>query len=486
MFQQFHITGNTSYTYAYKVLDLLNQERRKKGLTDLQMDAELLDAAMQRAVECYIYYNHQRPNGERCFTISNRMNRENIAMGYQSPEDVMSAWMNSAGHYDNIMAAENKSVGIGCVSIGRRLYWTQCFGNVTAVSAARPADQSKVYTVEAAGSIAAGLESTSGTISAGETIALKVIAVSETSRVIVGNDSYQWSSSKTGVAAVDKKGVITGKAAGTAVITGVNIGNPAKTLTYTVTVEEEMKKLTGWQKTGGIWYYYNANGVKQTGWQKLDGKWYYLDGSGAMQTRWCKVSGKWYYLGVDGVMRSGWQKLDGKWYYFDGSGVMQTTWSQIAGKWYYFGTDGAMRSGWQKISTKWYYLDSSGVMQIKWCRVGGRWYYLGTDGAMRSGWQKISAKWYYLDGSGAMQTGWCQIGGKWYYLGTNGVMRTRWQKADNKWYYLDDSGVMQTGWLKLDGQWYYFKADGAMVSTDTYIAGKKHKFNSKGVWLGAY
>lgn len=340
MFQQFHITGNTSYTYAYKVLDLLNQERRKKGLTDLQMDAELLDAAMQRAVECYIYYNHQRPNGERCFTISNRMNRENIAMGYQSPEDVMSAWMNSAGHYDNIMAAENKSVGIGCVSIGRRLYWTQCFGNVTAVSAARPADQSKVYTVEAAGSIAAGLESTFGTISAGETIALKVIAVSETSRVIVGNDSYQWSSSKTGVAAVDKKGVITGKAAGTAVITGVNIGNPAKTLTYTVTVEEEMKKLTGWQKTGGIWYYYNANGVKQTGWQKLDGKWYYLNSKGEMQLGWCKVGGKWYYLDGSGVMQTGWLKLDGQWYYFKADGAMVSTDTYIAGKKHKFNSKG--------------------------------------------------------------------------------------------------------------------------------------------------
>lgn len=244
--------------------------------------------------------------------------------------------------------------------------------------------------------------------------------------------------------------------------------------------------LAGWEQQAGKWYYYNSNGIKLTGWQKLDGKWYYLDGSGAMQTRWCKVSGKWYYLGADGVMRSGWQKLDGKWYYFDGSGVMQTTWSQIAGKWYYFGADGAMRSGWQKVSAKWYYLDSSGVMQIKWCRVSGRWYYLGTDGVMRSGWQKLDGKWYYLDGGGVLQTGWHQISGKWYYLGTDGVMRTRWQKADNKWYYLDDSGVMQTGWLKLDGQWYYFKTDGSMVNTDTYIAGKKHRFNSKGVWLGAY
>ena len=422
VYQQFRITGYTSYSYAYKILDLLNQERRKEGLTDLQMDAELLDAAMQRAAECSVYYDHQRPNGERCFTISKRMNRENIAMGYPSPESVMNGWMNSPGHHTNIMAKENASVGIGCVRVGNTWCWTQCFGSVTAVAAARPGDQNKTYTVETDDSITASLQSTSGKINEGETIALKVITASDTGRVIAENDSYQWSSSKTGVAAVDKNGVISGKTAGTAVITGINTGNPAKTLTYTVTVEK--KKVTGWQKTGGIWYYFDADGIKQTGWQKVGGKWYYLNSKGEMQLGWCKTGGKWYYLDGSGVMQTGWQKISGKWYYLDGSGAMQT--------------------GWLKISGKWYYLDGSGAMQ--------------------AGWQKISGKWYYLDGSGVMQTGWLKISGKWYYL--------------------DGGGVMQTGWLKQGSRWYYLKTDGSMVNTDTYINGKRNRFNGDGVWLG--
>lgn len=426
--QEFHITGYTSYSYAYKVLELLNEERRKNGLTELQMDTELLEAAMQRAVECSFCFAHQRPNGERCFTASDRMSRENIAMGQTSPEEVMEGWINSSGHHANIMAADNVSVGIGCVCIGGKWYWTQCFGRNIAISAAQPKDLDRAYTVEADDNITAGLLTGSGKIKEGETIALSPIVISEYGRVFLDNDSYQWSSSKTNVAAVDKKGVISGKTAGTAVITGINIGNPAKTLTYTVTVEKkkviEEEKMTGWQKISGIWYYYGTNGVKQTGWQKISSKWYYLNSNGEMQIGWCKVSGKWYYLDGSGVMQNGWQKIGGKWYYLDGSGVMQT------------------------------------------------------------GWQKISGKWYYLDRGGVMQTGWRKVGGKWYYLDGSGIMQTGWYKISSQWYYLDGSGVMQTGWLKLGSQWYYLNTDGVMVNSNTYINGKRNRFNSNGVWLG--
>ena len=36
------------------------------------------------------------------------------------------------------------------------------------------------------------------------------------------------------------------------------------------------KKLTGWQKIKGSWYYYNNKGVIQKGWQKIKNSWYYL------------------------------------------------------------------------------------------------------------------------------------------------------------------------------------------------------------------
>lgn len=51
----FGITGACDYTKASEVLELLNDHREKNGLTPLTMDAELTEAAMQRAAEIAIY-----------------------------------------------------------------------------------------------------------------------------------------------------------------------------------------------------------------------------------------------------------------------------------------------------------------------------------------------------------------------------------------------------------------------------------------------
>ncbi len=81
-----------------------------------------------------------------------------------------------------------------------------------------------------------------------------------------------------------------------------------------------------WSQSGGNWYYYNANGVKQTGWIKDNGQWYYLNGSGVMQTGWLSYKNQWYYLNSSGVMQTGWAQVGGAWYYFDSDGAMQTGW----------------------------------------------------------------------------------------------------------------------------------------------------------------
>ena len=57
--------------------------------------------------------------------VSNNYAGENIAMGYSSPEAVMTAWMNSAGHRANILSANFTTLGVGYVADGG--YWTQWF-----------------------------------------------------------------------------------------------------------------------------------------------------------------------------------------------------------------------------------------------------------------------------------------------------------------------------------------------------------------------
>ena len=114
---QVTVTGYRSYSYAWQVLSLVNQERAKVGLPALTMDQELLDAAMQRAYETAVYYSHTRPDGRACFTASSLTVGENIAAGQFSPAHVMNSWMNSEGHRANILDTGYASIGIGAVEV---------------------------------------------------------------------------------------------------------------------------------------------------------------------------------------------------------------------------------------------------------------------------------------------------------------------------------------------------------------------------------
>ena len=67
------VSGTARYDHAFQVLELVNQERAKVGAEPLEMDEELLSAAMLRAAETVVNFNHTRPNGERCFTASSKM-----------------------------------------------------------------------------------------------------------------------------------------------------------------------------------------------------------------------------------------------------------------------------------------------------------------------------------------------------------------------------------------------------------------------------
>lgn len=118
------------------VAQLVNQERAKEGLSPLRVDTQLLDAAKIRALELPQLFDHQRPDGRSCFTVLDDIGYtsystlgENIAAGQQTPESVMSAWMNSPGHRANILNPDFTSIGVGCVAgnEGYPLYWVQLF-----------------------------------------------------------------------------------------------------------------------------------------------------------------------------------------------------------------------------------------------------------------------------------------------------------------------------------------------------------------------
>lgn len=142
------LQGTLDYAKAYEALNITNEMRKAAGCSPLVMDADLLEAAMQRAAEVSLFFSHTRPDGNGCYTASEKMFGENIAAGNSSASGTMNMWKNSPGHYRNIISPDFQSIGIGCFCQGSNWYWVQCFGIDSAANAAKPANVSRKMTVQ--------------------------------------------------------------------------------------------------------------------------------------------------------------------------------------------------------------------------------------------------------------------------------------------------------------------------------------------------
>lgn len=119
--------------YESKVIELVNEIRVQNGLNQLQADAELCRIARIKSQDMKDkeYFSHTSPtygspfDMMKQFGITYRTAGENIAMGQQTPEIVVNAWMNSEGHRANILNSSYTKIGVGYVADGN--YWTQMF-----------------------------------------------------------------------------------------------------------------------------------------------------------------------------------------------------------------------------------------------------------------------------------------------------------------------------------------------------------------------
>ena len=116
------VTGIRDYDWANDALAATNEARKSANLNVLKMDAELQEAAMKRAYEIALYFDHTRPNGKSFYTMvdSNTMSAsaENIAANVSNGTYcVNEVWMKSAGHKKNILGSDWKSIGIGVAKI---------------------------------------------------------------------------------------------------------------------------------------------------------------------------------------------------------------------------------------------------------------------------------------------------------------------------------------------------------------------------------
>ena len=118
---------------ASEVLRLTNIERAKEGAQPLKYNKSLQDAAMLRAKEISVKFSHTRPNGTDSSTVGKDVGAggicgENIAMGQDSPETVVTDWLNSPGHRIPMMRNANQYMGVGFYKAANGIYyWVQEF-----------------------------------------------------------------------------------------------------------------------------------------------------------------------------------------------------------------------------------------------------------------------------------------------------------------------------------------------------------------------
>jgi uncharacterized protein YkwD len=122
-----------------QVVTLTNAERAKAGCGPLTVNATLTSVAQAHSQDMATnnYFEHNSQDGrtpfDRMTAAGYRYSTaaENIAAGQRTPQDVMTAWMNSPGHRANILNCALRQIGVGYATDSSSrygVYWTQDFG----------------------------------------------------------------------------------------------------------------------------------------------------------------------------------------------------------------------------------------------------------------------------------------------------------------------------------------------------------------------
>lgn len=125
--------SSTAKSEQMQVFDLVNQYRNQQGLASLSYRTDLQSAVDQRAQEITTSFSHTRPNGQQFYSILTESGiryqsvGENIAYGQRNASAVMTAWMNSQGHRQNILSSNYSGMAVGLYEKNNTKYWVQIF-----------------------------------------------------------------------------------------------------------------------------------------------------------------------------------------------------------------------------------------------------------------------------------------------------------------------------------------------------------------------
>ncbi|MDR1167014.1 MAG: CAP domain-containing protein [Deltaproteobacteria bacterium] len=120
--------------FGHEVAVLVNVLRGERWTMPLEEDESLTMAAFMRASELPLFYSHERPNGENCFSVfaefglSYGYAGENIAKNPKTPVEVVDSWYESEGHRENMLNPNYDQIGVGLsLDADGNYYWVQLF-----------------------------------------------------------------------------------------------------------------------------------------------------------------------------------------------------------------------------------------------------------------------------------------------------------------------------------------------------------------------
>jgi len=124
------------------LIKLINQYRKKNGLGELIMAADLEKAAVQRAAELFVLFDHDRPDLSGYETACQEDVKkyqavtECIAAGYAKADEVFADWKRTAS--SSLLDSDFTHAGVGCVYMkdsANEYYWELCLMRTAAKAA---------------------------------------------------------------------------------------------------------------------------------------------------------------------------------------------------------------------------------------------------------------------------------------------------------------------------------------------------------------
>ncbi|MCL5409637.1 MAG: CAP domain-containing protein [Patescibacteria group bacterium] len=145
------VLGITSSISSQDVIKLTNVERQKDGLSTLAENSELSAAALAKAKDMFAenYWAHYSPSGKDPWSFMTAQGYrftyagENLAKNFYDSQSVVTAWMNSPSHRENMLNSHYQEIGVavldGVLNGQQTTLVVQMFGTPIQSVAAKPA-----------------------------------------------------------------------------------------------------------------------------------------------------------------------------------------------------------------------------------------------------------------------------------------------------------------------------------------------------------